>query len=49
MTHYAISELLIVVAGTWAAQRMFKNKHRAAGLHFAVHRSGGDWRSAARY
>lgn len=32
MTHYAISELLIVVAGTWAVQRMFKNNHRAAAL-----------------
>ena len=32
MTHYAISELLIVVAGIWTAQRMFKNDHRAAAL-----------------
>ncbi len=32
MTHYAISELLIVVAGTWAAQRLLKNNHRAAAI-----------------
>ena len=32
MAHYAISELLIVVAGIWAAQGMFKNDHRAAAL-----------------
>lgn len=32
MSHYAISELLIVVAGIWAARRLFKNDHRAAAL-----------------
>ena len=32
MAHYAISELLIVVAGTWAAQRLLKNNHRAAAF-----------------
>ena len=49
MTHFALSELLIVVVGLWAARRLYGAQRSAAALALAHADSTAHYMSALIY